>query len=128
MSLAAPLEKPDFRRSCLTVATREVSTRGRLGGGDRCGAGERRRPTEAEREVDASAVAVDPRTSPCPPREELPESSNSCETAVLVTEPSRAEQRVETRTRPGCPKGAETHPREPPGHPGLGSSRPVAER
>ena len=91
MSLAAPLEKPDFRRSCLTVATREVSTRGRLGGVDRCGAGERRRPTEAEREVDASAGAIDPRTSPCLPREELPESSNSFETAVLVTEPSRAE-------------------------------------
>ena len=75
-----------------------------------------------------SAGAVDPRTSPCLPREELPESSNSFETAVLVTVPFRAEQRAGTRTHPGCPKDAETHPREPPGHPGLGSSGPVAER
>ena len=119
---AAIPEKPDFRKWRLRVATREGSTRGRLGGRDCGGAAIAGCPTKAGWQEVGSVEEVSLRTTPSLAREVRPESSRPATTLGHGRWPDRPEEREGTRTGPGRSKDGETHPGRRPADPGLASN------
>ena len=100
---AALLKKPDFRKCCLSLSTREGSARGCLGGRGCSEAAEAECRTKGGREVVGSAEEEGLRTTPSLARGVRPESLQDATTLAHGRPPDSPEEKDGTRTHPGRP-------------------------